>query len=310
MARRPRGSLLVPLILIAGGALLLLDNFGAIDVELWDLAARYWPVLLIALGVDLAFGRSSVERTIVSVLAVLAVVFAAFVTFQVFAPDEWTLREHAVHVDLRGVTEAQATVCCSACSIELAGPAAPGVLIEGIARVRRTSGLSQQTSRGASQLTYELVESRWSWLPRWSWKSTESVWEISASQDPTLDLSLEAGGRIDADLTGLSVTSVEIRSDEGRSRLVLSSTNAAQYRVSTPELDLVVPSDLGLRVESAAAVADPLPAGFVQSGSAVVSANWSTAPVRSTVVAGPDVEEITFVSLDEADTPPTAPPET
>jgi len=310
MARQFRGSLLVPLILIAGGVLLLLDNFGAIDVGLWDLAARFWPVLLIALGVDLAFGRSSVGRTVLSVLAVLAVVFAAFVAFQVFAPAEWTLREHVVHVDLRGATETRATIGCSACSIELGGPASLGVLIEGIARVRRASKLSQQTSRGASQLTYELVESRWSWLPRWSRNAAESVWRFSASQDPSLDLSLKAGGRIDADLTGLSVTSVEIRSDKGRSRLVLSSTSPARYRVSTPELDLVVPPDLGLRIESAPLVADPLPAGFVQSGSAVVSTNWSTAPVRAAIDPGPEVEEIMIVSPDEGDTAPTAPPET
>ena len=47
--KRTADSLVFGLILLALGTVFLLDNFG-IDIEVWKLLAKYWPVILIVFG--------------------------------------------------------------------------------------------------------------------------------------------------------------------------------------------------------------------------------------------------------------------
>jgi hypothetical protein len=70
-----------PLVLVAGGVLWLLANFGVIAGENFFVLFRLWPVLLIAAGLDLLFGRrwplvSALIAVVTVGLAVVAVVFA------------------------------------------------------------------------------------------------------------------------------------------------------------------------------------------------------------------------------------------
>lgn len=69
-----RGSIAVPLLLIAAGVILLLNNLGRLPWAVWDLLAKLWPVLLIALGLDILFGRSALRWALGIALAVLVAV--------------------------------------------------------------------------------------------------------------------------------------------------------------------------------------------------------------------------------------------
>jgi len=54
---RRRGSLFWPLLLIALGAILLLDNVGVIRGDTWATIVSLWPVLLIVIGLDGIYKR-------------------------------------------------------------------------------------------------------------------------------------------------------------------------------------------------------------------------------------------------------------
>ncbi len=55
--RRP--SLIGPLILITIGVLFLLANMGMLPISFWEIAFRFWPLLLILVGLDILIGRRS-----------------------------------------------------------------------------------------------------------------------------------------------------------------------------------------------------------------------------------------------------------
>ncbi len=55
--RRP--SLIGPLILITIGVLFLLANMGMLPFTFWEIAVRFWPLLLILVGLDIIIGRRS-----------------------------------------------------------------------------------------------------------------------------------------------------------------------------------------------------------------------------------------------------------
>ena len=54
---KKRGPPLFALVLVAAGVVLLLQNLGAVSWELWLTIWRFWPALLIAIGVKLMLGR-------------------------------------------------------------------------------------------------------------------------------------------------------------------------------------------------------------------------------------------------------------
>lgn len=57
--RRHRGKVLTGLLIMAAGILLLLSNFNMVDIgPVW----RYWPLILIALGVDKIFTAGTMKE--------------------------------------------------------------------------------------------------------------------------------------------------------------------------------------------------------------------------------------------------------
>ncbi len=71
--RRGRGGLTGAVLLIAVGVLFLLNNLGTLEVD-WLSLFRFWPVLLILVGLDIILGRrGALGSAIMAVLALLVV---------------------------------------------------------------------------------------------------------------------------------------------------------------------------------------------------------------------------------------------
>ncbi len=71
MKRTP--SLIGPL-LITFGVLLLLANLGYLPLSIWQIAAQYWPIILILIGVEILFGRRSWLGSLVVLVLWIAIV--------------------------------------------------------------------------------------------------------------------------------------------------------------------------------------------------------------------------------------------
>jgi hypothetical protein len=54
--KRRGGSLVIPLLVIVLGVLLLLDNLNVVSID-WSSIWKLWPVLLIAIGIEIILGR-------------------------------------------------------------------------------------------------------------------------------------------------------------------------------------------------------------------------------------------------------------
>lgn len=66
-------GVIFPILLIGAGVVVLLDNLGVVSMS-WQVLLRFWPVLLIILGLDVIFGRRSrFGRLIVALAALMAI---------------------------------------------------------------------------------------------------------------------------------------------------------------------------------------------------------------------------------------------
>ncbi len=75
--RREHVNLFFPILLVGAGVILLMANLGMLTQDPFLFLVQFWPVFLIAGGIQLLFGRNGTAGTIVSVVLGLAVVGGA-----------------------------------------------------------------------------------------------------------------------------------------------------------------------------------------------------------------------------------------
>ncbi len=118
--RRWRGGqgISIALILIAVGAVALLTNLGVIGLD-WSQVARFWPIVLILIGLDLVLGRVWAPGGLV--VAVLTVGAIAGVVWLAQAPAQVAggLASGAIHVPFSGVKALKVVVKLSAVPLDL-----------------------------------------------------------------------------------------------------------------------------------------------------------------------------------------------
>jgi hypothetical protein len=82
--RRQESNTLLALILITIGLIFLLNNFGILPWSIWNLLWRFWPLILILIGLQIIFGRNLAGRLLVALISLVLVAFIlAFTIAQV-----------------------------------------------------------------------------------------------------------------------------------------------------------------------------------------------------------------------------------
>jgi hypothetical protein len=67
-----RGGLVGPILIIGVGAVLLLNTLGYLPYSIWTVLLRLWPVVLIAIGIDLLIGRRTLAGRLLALVLILA----------------------------------------------------------------------------------------------------------------------------------------------------------------------------------------------------------------------------------------------
>ncbi|HET9492600.1 MAG TPA: DUF5668 domain-containing protein, partial [Chloroflexia bacterium] len=78
--RRNGPPIVGPIILIGAGVLFLLNNLGIVDWGIWESLWRLWPIVLIAIGLDLLIGRRNPIISLAIVVLVIGAGAAVLVT--------------------------------------------------------------------------------------------------------------------------------------------------------------------------------------------------------------------------------------
>ena len=256
--RRPH-SVFWPLALIGAGILLLLSNLGYVPWQSWNVLWRLWPLVLIAIGIDVLIGRRSTIGAIVSGLLILLLVGGA-VVLVLFAKDipllanltpSAELRAEHVEYPLAGVERASVTIDWTSAPGTLRALRDPANLVEGDVAYR--GELIFDVDRRDDQVDV-LLDQRFSgpWFrPFEITGSVEDRWDVALSPDVPLDLTLDAGsGTYDFDLAGLQLGELTLDAGSGPVEMALPSGNTfvANIDGGSGRLDIAIPEGVGVRV--------------------------------------------------------------
>ncbi len=214
-------NLFWPILLIGLGGLFLLTNLGLIETIDYTVALQLWPIFLVAIGVNMLFGRSL--RWVSSLISALLAV--AVIAFLFFAPSlgaylptpQFTVEDFSAPLD--SAETAQVVLDFDQGNLTIVPLADPENLFE--AEVRHNANVTfHDTGSSSRTLRLELdTIGSLNFINFFEEQKTSA--NIGLSGDVPVDLRVNIGaGNATLDLSGLEITN--LKADSGSSNIVVT----------------------------------------------------------------------------------------
>lgn len=229
-AREPSSrSLMGPILLIAAGVLFLLDNLNVLPPLNWMAALRFWPLLLIFIGLNVLVvqARPPLGTTLSLLLALAAAAVFGYLLLR-GAPEQVLgrlgldasapqLREQSFDVGLDGATSAGIELNLSRFPTTISALDDGNQLIAGTVSTFGNLDV-RPSSDAAGRVEVEVSEEgggAWFLDPR-AWTDQGGEWAIGLNPDTPTDLRVDAGNAsATAALEALTLTSLTLDAGNG-----------------------------------------------------------------------------------------------
>jgi hypothetical protein len=298
--RARRGGFVGPLLLIGFGVIFLLNNLGVLAVSVWDVIFRLWPVILIAIGLDLLIGRRSVGGSLLALVLILAVLIGGVWLIGVEVGTTGPSSE--ITQPLEGVTKADVSIGPSIglLHVESLDPGSR-YLAQGKIRLMSGEDLRREFNPDREPASYTLRSSGQTWFPAIGGWGEDATWDLGLNPDVALMLNLSLGvGKIEVDLTGLDVTALEVSLGLGKTVVTLPEEGRFSAKISggVGETFVIIPSDMAVRIHVSTGIGtSSLPPGYSRQGDTYVSPGYESAEDRVDLEISQAIGMISVVSL-------------
>ncbi|MHB0878641.1 MAG: LiaI-LiaF-like domain-containing protein [Anaerolineae bacterium] len=348
-SRRHRGGFFFPLLLVGIGLVLLLNNLGITNWSGWDIVARGWPVLVIAMGLDLLVRRDGYVTGVVLAgigvaallnttgvwqwdmlraavrywpLLLIAMGVDIFVTkpasvgaligvlpgvigivalawfIGAFGSDDRTIETRTISQPLPAVSSASIDIEPIAGSLRIRGLRTGDMLISGPVALSRGERVEESLTTSGGRAAYTLA-SRGAFAPPAFTEGDEQRWhwdlQVAADLPITLSTTMVAG-ESSIDLSGVAIDEFKIETVFGETYVVLPVEGAVDGSIDgiVGSIEIVVPTGLAVRVEADSLIGDvEVPADFDREGGAYVSPGYAAATSRADIVVNQLVGSVT-----------------
>jgi hypothetical protein len=256
--RHTRGGVVGPTLLIAAGIFFLLSNLGVISWSFWDAAWRLWPIVLIAIGLDLLIGRRSIWSSLLVLLVTIGFLAAGF--FWLVTSDSLGggSVSDAISQSLSGAESAEVEINFGVGRVTVGAlPAGSEELITGSIerpeeiRVEQSFDVTDDVAHYRLQ-TEGSVRSVQS-IPFFGPGDDNWRWDMQLNRDVPLRLTLDTGvGETTLDLRQLLVETINVDTGVGQTTVILPGQGEIEASVSggVGELVIELPEGVAARIES------------------------------------------------------------
>ncbi|MDE2994074.1 MAG: toast rack family protein [Chloroflexota bacterium] len=270
---RRLGSIFLPLILIGLGALLLLQNAGLIQVSIWDVVGRLWPLIPVLIGIELLIGQRSPRAAVVVMLLVVICAVPAIMLFGLVAADSsrsggWSVNitsDHSpsefasllprIEEQLADVERAEVQLRFGVGELRLASlPASSPLLVAG--DLTAGSGREAPTwevGRIGNGEHAEIEITSGSGTFDFNSEDNAERWDLQLSPEIPIELEVQAGAsQIELDLTKLRVPAlqVEVGAAQLHLRLPAQGHTAATVEAGAADITIEIPAATPARIRT------------------------------------------------------------
>lgn len=248
---RRRRSVILPSLLIIAGLVFLLQNLGVLSWDVWGSVARFWPIILVVIGLEMFLGGDRPLVTVLAVVAGVAVLIALLLgvgRFHRTAPAR-PVTSHTLSQSLQEANDAAVTVHFGAGSLNLGDlrdqtDQLANLTYEGPGQLTPPKF---QLRNGHAQLIYDLPH------PQFPGQASSPA-QMNLLLSPNVPLSLDiqegaADGRID--LSQLRVTNLSLQVGASHPTLVLprnAGLTIASIKGGASTIDVEVPADVAAQI--------------------------------------------------------------
>lgn len=283
------GSIGGAVVLIALGGLFLYGNLHP-EFEVWPFIGRYWPLILIFLGLGKLWdyywerthpGSSHGGEISGLVVAVLVFVLIAGVAFWHPRHRSWRSYTHDTRseVELQGAKSVHANFNMPAGMLTISGGASK--LFEAdfdYDGFRNAPRVEYSVNEGVGQLNVRQEDSGFHVGKR------DNTWNLRLSDDVPLELALEMGaGQGDLRLRGLDVTRLTIHMGAGQVRVDLTGGRKqdlqAEIKGGVGQATIRLPKNVGVQVHASGGIGAVNAHGLRRDGGTYVNDAYGKSPV-------------------------------
>jgi hypothetical protein len=277
--RRYRPGIAGPLILIFLGIVFLLNNLGTLEWTVWDVILRFWPVLLIAGGLDLILGRRSGWGSVIALLIVLAVIGVSLGAMQ--QPPTAYAGLIQVSVPAGGASRAELRLNPSIGYLRVvAGAGSAGDVLHGQVRPFRGEQVEQTSLPLGGRISAQVASRSWVVVPFITVSFDRPNWDLALDPGMPLDLETDLSvGKTELNLAQAQLESLQVNNSLGQSVIKLPPTSAqVSVEGGIGEIVLELPQGVGIRIKASTGIGSvDMPSGYSQRGGVYYSPGYDQA---------------------------------
>ena len=283
--RRP--SITGPIILIALGVIFLLNNLSLVELNVWDIIVRFWPILLIAVGLDILIGHRSAWGAAIVLVVVLAILAGGIIFFD--NKPQWTYAVERVEIPLGNVENATVTLDPAIGYLLVdALPKGSKVLIKGEVRPFSGEEIGETVDFSGTHATIDLRTKSVIVVPFFSERIDQPSWDLALHPSVVTDMIVDFGvGKAELDLRDLQIGEIQVEHGVGQTILLLPSADNMDIVLEggIGEIRVVIPKDVGVRLRANVGIGNVLvPSDYIRDGDFYISPGYAAAGKQIDVV--------------------------
>jgi hypothetical protein len=198
-SRYNRPGLVGPVLLIGLGILFLLENLGMLAWNIWEVAFRLWPLLLVAWGLELMVGRRSAWGAAVALILMLVILVGG--VYMLADSDPPSASTIEVDVPLGEAREAQVTLDPAFAYLKLQSARhASQLLLEGRAAPIRGEHIDQEIERSGRRVEATIRTTGVMVVPLVRMSGDHASWDMQLHPGVDYDLIVDVGAKINGGL--------------------------------------------------------------------------------------------------------------
>ncbi len=299
MKPRRRRSLFGPIILVGIGVILLLNTLAIVDWNIWRSLLNLWPILIIAAGLDILFGRRSALGSLIVGIILMALVLGGIwlIAGQYQAGDGIT---HTIEQPLDGVTKAEINIVAGAGTLVLNALADNDLLIKGRVELRSDQQLNEKYEVSSGVASYAIDSTNPDFILLGGFKALED-WKLDLNRDIPIVLTLSTGvGQSQLDLQRLNLIDFQLKAGVGSIDLLMPQRGKVRAELSggVANMTIEIPKNVGVKlVMTKGLTRTAIPKNYQQQDGIYYSPNYSVADAQLSLTIHGGVGNITIESF-------------
>ena len=283
---RYRPGISGPLILIFLGVIFLLNNLGVTEWTVWEVILRFWPVFLIAAGLDLMLSRRSALGSVVALVLILGVIGVSVVAIQ--QPPAATTGVIQVSVAPGDAQRGEVNLNPAVGYLRVVSSAGSGGdVLRGQVRPFRGERVEQTSKALGSRIIVNITSGRWVVVPGITINFERPNWDLTVNPALPLNLVTELSvGKTELDLRDSEIESLQVSTDLGQTVVRLpASTAEVKIDGGIGEIVLDLPQGVGISVRADNGIGSvDLPTNYSQRQGVYYSPGYEQADQKIDIV--------------------------